>query len=102
MKKQTKETYTPYQDITPEQTILRDRLALDRTLLATERTLLAYIRTFLAFLVTGAGLIKFFTTLFLQLAGWVFISSGIICLFIGLWRFNSLQKEHRHKRLRSN
>lgn len=47
------DNFNPYSRVTPEEMILRDRLAVDRTDLANERTLLAYIRTFLALLVTG-------------------------------------------------
>ena len=52
--------HEPYREFRAEELILRDFLALDRTVLANQRTFLAYIRTSLAFLVTGAGFIKFF------------------------------------------
>jgi len=41
-----------YEGVKPDQLILRDHLALDRTELANERTLLAYIRTSLALFLT--------------------------------------------------
>jgi len=44
----------------PEQPILRDRLALDRTKLANERTLLAYFRTALVLILSGITIIKLF------------------------------------------
>lgn len=40
--------------------ILRDHLALDRTLLANERTLLAYMRTAIMLFISGITLIKLF------------------------------------------
>ena len=42
----------------PDQPILRDRLALDRTKLANERTLLAYLRTALVLVLSGVTLVK--------------------------------------------
>ncbi|MBN1917171.1 MAG: DUF202 domain-containing protein [Verrucomicrobia bacterium] len=44
----------------PEDPILRDRLALDRTKLANERTLLAYLRTSLVLILSGITIIKLF------------------------------------------
>ncbi|HEU5322140.1 MAG TPA: DUF202 domain-containing protein, partial [Methylomirabilota bacterium] len=49
----------PYERFSEADMILRDELALDRTVLANERTLLAYVRTALAFAVTGVGVIRF-------------------------------------------
>jgi putative membrane protein len=44
----------------PEQPVLRDRLALDRTKLANERTLLAYLRTTIVLVGAGVTLLKLF------------------------------------------
>ena len=61
----------PYERFTSSELILRDELAIDRTVLANERTLLSYIRTGLAFAVTGAGAIHFFASLIALLGGMV-------------------------------
>jgi len=50
----------PYTKFNPDEMILRDHLAYDRTILANERTLLAYLRTMIALLAAGATLIKIF------------------------------------------
>ena len=50
-----------YDNIPPEKLILRDVLALDRTLLANERTLLAYMRTATMLLISGITIIKLFS-----------------------------------------
>ena len=49
-----------YQKLSPEELILRDHLARDRTVLANERTLLSYVRTAFGFLAGGVTLIKLF------------------------------------------
>ncbi|MGL4911655.1 MAG: DUF202 domain-containing protein [Romboutsia sp.] len=48
------ETYSQYS----ENMILRDHLAVDRTLLANERTYLSYLRTVVSFIVAGLTLWK--------------------------------------------
>ncbi len=42
-----------YWQYDPEELVLRDHLAIDRTAMANERTFLAYVRTALALLVIG-------------------------------------------------
>lgn len=42
----------------PEELILRDHLAIDRTVLANERTYLSYMRTVVSFLVAALTLFK--------------------------------------------
>ena len=50
----------PYTKFDPNEMIMRDHLAYDRTILANERTLLAYVRTTIAFLAAGVTIIKIF------------------------------------------
>ena len=71
MKKATK--VTPYSRFEGDDLILRDDLAIDRTLLANERTLLAYLRAAVALVIAGASIIHF------SQAGW-FWTVGIACL----------------------
>jgi putative membrane protein len=72
------------------QLILRDELAIDRTLLANERTLLAYLRSAVALLIAGASIIHF------SIRGW-FLILGIACLpgglivgLVGFWRYRTI------------
>lgn len=67
--------------------LLRDRLALDRTILANERTFLAYVRTALAFLITGIGLLKFSQELMLEILGITFIIGSTVAIAIGIRRY---------------
>ena len=80
--------------------ILRDHLALDRTILANERTLLAYVRTALAFLITGMGLLKFFEGAGVHVLAWVSIALSGVMLFWGVrryWRFHKVYRSLRKR-----
>ena len=68
---------SPYSRFIGEHLILRDELAVDRTLLANERTLLAYLRSGVALMIAGVSIIHFST------AGW-FWEVGVACLPAGL------------------
>lgn len=78
-----------------DQTVLRDRLAIGRTILANERTFLAYVRTSLAFLITGVGFVKFIDVSAVQLAGWIFIAVSVILALFGLHRYRTTRREYR-------
>lgn len=77
----------PYAKFNPEEFILRDHLATDRTVLANERTLLAYVRTTLAFLAVGGSFIQFFDSLVLTVTGWGLILLGAVLLVTGTSHF---------------
>jgi putative membrane protein len=66
----------PYARFHADNLILRDELAIDRTLLSNERTLLAYLRAGVALLIAGASIMHFST------AGW-FWAAGLGCLPLG-------------------
>jgi putative membrane protein len=80
----------PYADLCPEDLILRDHLALDRTIMANERTLLAYIRTALALLVIGASVVKFYDSPAYLFLGWLFLILGLVTPIIGVVRYQQL------------
>ncbi len=83
----------PYSNVNPDEMILRDHLAYDRTVLANERTLLAYLRTSIALLAAGGTLVKIFpdeggmVTL-----GIVLLALGALVAFIGMIRFVQVKK----------
>jgi len=68
---------TPYSRFDGEDLILRDELAIDRTLLANERTLLAYLRSGVALLIAGVSIMHF------SREGW-FWAFGVLCLPVGV------------------
>ncbi len=82
-----------YENLTKEELILRDHLAIDRTVLANESTFLAYIRTSLAVTAAGATLIHFFTETYIHLFGGSLIVSGIFIFFWGYRRFRKMEKD---------
>jgi putative membrane protein len=77
----------PYARFKTDELILRDYLAVDRTVLANERTLLSYVRTAIAFAAAGAALIHFFDFVFVKLVGWVLIPLAIGILGVGAQRY---------------
>jgi putative membrane protein len=89
------------ESLTPEELILRDHLAIDRTRLANERTLLAYLRTALMLLVAGATAVKFVAkTPSVVATGWVFMAAGVFVGALGTWRFlamrNKINRRENH------
>jgi len=82
----------PYESFETRELILRDFLAVDRTVLANERTLLAYVRTALGTLLAGISLIKFFVSTPLNVVGWLLILSSIGILGIGATRFTEMRR----------
>jgi putative membrane protein len=77
----------PYENDDPCRLILRDHLAIDRTVLANERTFLAYIRTALTLLVVGASFIKFFDSMTLGIVGWSLLPFAAGVFAFGMWRY---------------
>jgi len=76
----------------PEQTILRDRLAIDRTVLANERTLLSYIRTALGFLALGVTAFELWDSTLARAAGAAALVLSLVLLFVGLKRFQDMRR----------
>lgn len=87
--------FLPYDNFDQNEFILRDWLALDRTILATERTFLAYGRTSLALLATGMTLLKLFDGITFKVAGYVVITGGIVVFFYGLFRFVKMMRHFK-------
>ena len=85
-----------YREIDPNQMILRDHLANDRTALANERTLLAYVRTAMALLAAGGTLLKFFwNTLLIRILAVLLLASGAAVVTLGAWRFRTISRRLR-------
>lgn len=72
--------------------ILRDELAIDRTLLANERTLLSYLRSGVALLIAGISFIHFASATWLAVVGFLCIPSGFITILIGILRYRKMDK----------
>ena len=84
----------PYSKINPDDMILRDHLAYDRTVLANERTLLSYQRTAIALLAAGTTLVKIFPEeRSMVTLGTVLLTIGGITAAIGIFRFVAVTKK---------
>lgn len=72
--------------------ILRDKLALDRTVLANERTLLSYFRSFVVVLSSGITILKveFFEEI--EYLGIFLVAIAPMLLLIGFARFIYVKK----------
>lgn len=70
-------TASQYQRFDGDDLILRDELAIDRTLLANERTLLAYLRSAVSLVIFGVTILHFTGP------GW-FWALGLFCLPLGV------------------
>jgi len=93
-----KNTFDPsddvsYQNYLIEELILRDHLAVDRTMLQNENTFLAYIRTSLTVLVVGVTLLHIFNDAFSRVAGISLILLGIFLFIFGYHRAIRVQKK---------
>ena len=72
--------------------ILRDFLALDRTVLANERTLLSYIRSFIGSFSAGIAMIKLFDSLLTNVLGYIFVIVSPFFVIIGVIRYIQISK----------
>jgi len=80
-----------YERFKKSELILRDELAIDRTLLANERTLLAYLRSGVALLLAGLTFIQFAPGQGLKLIGIICLPLGTAILFLGTIRFSRVK-----------
>ncbi|MDR3191592.1 MAG: DUF202 domain-containing protein [Treponema sp.] len=73
--------------------ILRDYLALDRTVLANERTLFSYIRLSLGIAAAGVGMIEILDIKAAIVSGCVLVALSPLVCVIGILRFMAMQKK---------
>ena len=79
----------PYLEFEREAMILRDWLALDRTVLANKRTFLAYSRTAIAMAVLGIAFIKLIGHPFFEVSGFLLVLSGVVVFYVGAREYMS-------------
>ncbi len=83
---------TPYTRFVKDDLILRDELAVDRTLLANERTLLAYLRSAVALLLAGVSIMHFSQQAWFSAFGVVCMPAGIVTGIFGALRFRKMNR----------
>ena len=72
--------------------ILREKLALQRTILANQTTLLAFLRTSMYFLVAGVSLNNLTTVEYGHIIETIFIGISVILILIGLLNYFAHKK----------
>jgi putative membrane protein len=82
----------PYARFEQSELILRDELAIDRTLLANERTLLAYLRSAAALVIAGLSMIHFSSENWFRVIGFICIPAAVLVSLIGLLRYRKMSK----------
>jgi putative membrane protein len=80
-----------YTHVDEKRMVLRDYLAIDRTVLSNQNTFLAYVRTALTLFVAGVTFIRFFDNNIVESVGWVFVPVGIATFIIGAIRYNKIR-----------
>jgi putative membrane protein len=71
--------------------LLRDCMAIERTIMANERTFLSYIRAALGLFIGGVSFIEFFDSPVMEVVGWIFLPLGAAALVLGLKRYRKVR-----------
>ena len=82
----------PYEKFEGEDLLLRDELAIDRTLLANERTLMAYLRSGVTLLIAGVSIIHFSQQTWFQGVGIACLPAGIAAGMVGVMRYRRMSR----------
>jgi len=83
---------SPYERFNGADLILRDELAIDRTLLANERTLMAYLRSGVALLIAVVSIIHFSQEGWFWAVGIACIPTGIVTGIVGVARYRRMNR----------
>jgi putative membrane protein len=81
-----------YSNFDSAELILRDQLAIDRTLLANERTLLSYLRSGVALFIAGISIIHFARQGWFADFGYICLPVGVATVYYGSIRFRRMDK----------
>jgi len=82
--------------------ILRDELAIDRTILANERTLLAYLRSGVALLIAGVSIMHLAQAVWFWWVGLGCIPLGLAAVVVGVARYRVMGRAIAAVRLRAD
>ncbi|TNE66985.1 MAG: DUF202 domain-containing protein [Bacteroidetes bacterium] len=77
----------------PNELILRDTLAIDRTRLANQRTFLAFVRTGIYFIATALGIFHLEQTGNLHWLAWIFVVIGSASILTGVINYFVMRKK---------
>ena len=85
----------PYERFRGEELILRDELAIDRTILANERTLLSYLRGAMTLVIAGVTFMHFVPSGALHVLGLALIPLGFATGLFGTLRYRAVGRSIR-------
>ncbi len=85
----------PYDRFSKGELILRDELAIDRTLLANERTVLSYLRGSVALIIAGLTFVHFIEFGMLRYIGISLIPMGLAIGAFGVNRYRRMDQRIR-------
>ena len=85
----------PYTRFQGDELILRDELAIDRTLLANERTLLAYLRSAVSLGIAGLSIMHFAAHGWYFWAGVACLPAGVLAACVGIIRHRRMSARFR-------
>ena len=88
----------PYERFLKEELILRDELAIDRTLLANERTLMAYVRLSITLIIAGVSIIHFAMEKWFETIGFLCVPVGFLAGLFGWHRYRKMESQIRQLR----
>ncbi len=83
---------SPYAKFDGKALILRDELAIDRTLLANERTLMAYLRSAMSLIIAGVSIVHFAEADWFKWVGLATLPLGLMVGVFGVMRFKMMNK----------
>ena len=86
----------PYTRFGRDSLILRDILAIDRTVMANTRTFLSYIRTSLTLFIAGVTFIQFFESRVIFLVGWIFVPLSGMVFLLGALSYIRMKRSMKH------
>lgn len=83
----------PYERFKKSALILRDELAIDRTILANERTFLSYIRLAITLIIAGVSIVHFAMEKWFETIGFLCVPIGILAGILGWHRYQKMVQE---------
>ena len=85
----------PYKRFENNQLILRDELAIDRTILANERTMISYLRGAITLVISGITVLHFVQAGILLYVGILIIPMGVLVGIFGTVRYRKMDQRLR-------
>jgi len=83
----------PYDRFRQSELILRDELAIDRTILANERTLLSHVRLAITLIIAGVSIVHFAMEKWFETIGFLCVPIGVVAGIHGWHRYRKMAAE---------